>query len=40
MYIYNTERLELDEKWETLVIPTVADYLKEIKAVKRIKSIA
>jgi len=32
-------RLELDEKWETLVIPTVANYLKEIKAVKRIKSI-
>ena len=32
-------RLELDEKWETLVIPTVADYLKKIKAVKRIKSI-
>ena len=32
-------RLELDEKWETLVIPTVVNYLKEIKAVKRIKSI-
>ena len=33
------KRLELDKEWESLVTPEIAQYLKEINAVERIKSI-
>ena len=33
------KRLELDKEWESLVTPEIAQYLKEINAVERMKSI-
>jgi len=33
------KRLELDKEWESLVTPEIAQYLKEINAVGRMKSI-
>ena len=32
-------RLELDKEWKSLVIPEIADYLTEINAVERMRSI-
>jgi len=33
------KRLELDKEWKSLVIPEIANYLTEINAVERMKSI-
>ena len=33
------KRLELDKEWESLVTPEIAQYLTEINAVERMKSI-
>ena len=33
------KRLELDKEWKSLVIPEIVNYLTEINAVERMKSI-
>ena len=33
------KRLELDKEWKSLIIPEIVNYLTEIKAVERMKSI-